>query len=58
MQMLSLNQKKMEEQESMKFTEWIDSLTVSDASSVMLMVVFILVIVWLVIRTFRGKPSA
>ncbi|WP_370086570.1 hypothetical protein [Ekhidna sp.] len=48
----------MEENESMKFTEWVDSLTISDASNFFLIVTFTVVIIWLVIRTFRGKASA
>ncbi|SNT26646.1 hypothetical protein SAMN05421640_3046 [Ekhidna lutea] len=48
----------MEETESMKFTEWVDSWTISDASNVFLMTTFTIVIIWLVVRTFRNKPSA
>ena len=48
----------MEETDSMKFSEWMDSLTVSGAVNVLLMVVFVAFIIWLVARTFRGKPSA
>ena len=47
----------MEEKET-KFTEWIDSLTIADASNFFLILTFVIVIIWLVIRTFRGKASA
>lgn len=48
----------MEEKDPMKFSEWIDSLTVSGAANVFLMIAFVTLIIWLVIRTFRNKPSA
>ncbi|MEO9485295.1 MAG: hypothetical protein ABJG47_17690 [Ekhidna sp.] len=48
----------MQETESTNFSEWMASLTVTDAVNILLMTVFIIVIVWLVIRTFRGKSSA
>lgn len=48
----------MEEKESMKFTEWVDSLTISDASNIIMIIIFTIVIAWLVVRTFRGKASA
>ena len=47
----------MEEKET-KFADWAESLTVSDVSNVMLIIVFSIVIIWLVVRTFRNKPSA
>ncbi|WP_425390914.1 hypothetical protein [Ekhidna sp.] len=47
----------MEEQDT-KFTDWVDSLTISDAANVFLVIIFSIFIVWLVIRTFRNKPSA
>ncbi|WP_420318418.1 hypothetical protein [Ekhidna sp.] len=49
--------KEMEEKDT-KFSEWVDSLTVSDASNVFLIIIFSIAIVWLVIRTFRNKSSA
>lgn len=48
----------MQEQESTNFSEWVDSLTIADASNIALMTTFTLVIIILVIRTFRGKSSA
>ncbi|WP_421762747.1 hypothetical protein [Ekhidna sp.] len=48
----------MEGNEPTKFSEWWDTLTISDASNVFLIIVFSISIIWLVIRTFRNKPSA
>lgn len=48
----------MEENESMNFSEWLDTLTISDAVNIFLMTAFTIVILWLVVRTFRGKSSA
>ncbi|WP_424961577.1 hypothetical protein [Ekhidna sp.] len=50
--------KKIMEEKETNFGEWADSLTVSDVSNVMLIIVFSIVIIWLVVRTFRNKPSA
>jgi len=47
----------MEEQET-TFTQWMDSLTISDASNVLLLTAFIALILVFVIRAFRNKPSA
>ncbi|WP_436517082.1 hypothetical protein [Ekhidna sp. To15] len=48
----------MKETESMNFSEWLNTLTISDAVNVILMTTFTIVILWLVVRTFRGKSSA
>ncbi|WP_462248390.1 hypothetical protein [Ekhidna sp.] len=48
----------MEEQKSMNFSEWVDTLTVTDVVNIFLMIGFTAVILWLVVRTFRGKSSA
>ena len=47
----------MEEQET-SFSEWVDTLTVSDVVQQVALLVFTISIIVFVIRTFRNKPSA
>jgi len=47
----------MEEKET-KFAEWMDTLTITDASNIALLIAFIILIIAFVIRAFRNKPSA
>lgn len=47
----------MEEKET-NFAEWMDTLTITDASNIALLITFTVVIVAFVIRAFRNKPSA
>ena len=48
----------MEEQDSMNFSDWWNSLTVSDVTSMFTLIFFIILILIFVLRTFRNKPSA
>jgi len=47
----------MEKQESGNFMEWINSLTIEDASNLISMIVFGIIIIVIVVRTFRNKPT-
>lgn len=48
----------MQEKETTKFVEWINSLTIADTINIFLMIAFTLMITILVVRTFKNKPSA
>lgn len=47
----------MEEKDS-KFVDWINSMTMTQAINSLILTAFILIILILVVRTFRNKPSA
>ena len=53
----NLGIEQMKEQES-NFSEWVDTLTISDASNILLLIAFLALILVFVIRAFRNKPSA
>jgi len=46
------------EEKDQTFTEWFNSLTVTDVVNNFILIIFVLFIIILVIRTFRNKPSA
>ena len=46
------------EKESVTFAEWFNGLTTPQAANLVLLVSFVIIILILVIRTFRGRSNA